>query len=59
MLRELRDIQHLMVRACMRHVMLFATFPFHVAQQMRGSGASAEQSQRRSSRVRQRYEDER
>jgi hypothetical protein len=56
MFRELRHIQALMVRACMRHMMLFATFPYHVAQEMRGNGPW-DASERRTQLVRHRYED--
>jgi hypothetical protein len=59
MFRELRDIQHLMVRAYMRHVMLFATFPYHVVQEMCRNGAWDAASERRSHHVRYRYQDHR
>jgi hypothetical protein len=45
--RELREFQELMFRACVRNMMLFATLPYHIAQEMRrdrsharGAGAS-------------------
>jgi hypothetical protein len=59
MFPELRDIQHLMFRAYMRHVMLFVTFPYHVAQQMRRNDALYAASERRSHRARHRFEDHR
>jgi hypothetical protein len=33
--RELREFQELMFRACVRNVMLLATLPYHIAQEMR------------------------
>jgi hypothetical protein len=59
MFRDLREFQHLVFRACVRHVMLFATFPCHVAQEMLRNGAWDAVPERRSHRVPQRYEDHR
>jgi hypothetical protein len=59
MFGDLREFQDLVFRAYVRHVMLFATFPYHVAQEMRCTGASDAASERRSHRARHRCEDHR
>jgi hypothetical protein len=57
MFLNLRAFQHLVIRAYVRHVMLFVVFPYHVAQKMRRNGALYAASVRRSHR--HRFEDHR
>jgi hypothetical protein len=59
MLGDLREFQHLMFRTYVRHVMLFATFPYHVAQHMRRTATLDAASERRSHRAHHRFEDRR
>jgi hypothetical protein len=54
MFGDLRELQDLVFRAYVRHVMLFATFPYHVAQEMSRNGAVHAASERR-----HRFEDHR
>ena len=58
MFGDLREFQDLMFRAYVRHVMLFATFPYHVAREMGRNGSDAAPDQR-SHRARHRSEDHR
>ena len=47
MFDDLRELHDLAFRAYVRHVMLFATFPYHVAQEMSRNGALHIASERR------------
>jgi hypothetical protein len=59
MFGDLRELQDLVFRVYVRHVMLFATFPYHVAQEMRRSDALYAASTQRSHCARHRFEDHR
>jgi hypothetical protein len=57
MVRDLRAFQPFVIRAYVRHMLQFVTFPYHVAQKMRRNGALSTASGRRSHR--HRFEDHR
>lgn len=59
MFRDPREFQHFMFRRYVRHVMLFVTFPYHVAQKICRNGAWNAAPERRSHRIRHQFEDHR
>jgi hypothetical protein len=59
MFGDLRELQDLVFRAYVRHVMLFATFPYRLAQEMRRNDALSAASEQRPHCARHRFQDHR